>query len=279
MPYLCTHLSFGARVANRRAASIEQMGDAYVLGCLGPDVYFFDRLPPTPGIPNQKKHGNALHALDAAVLFEALSMRATESLRPYLMGFLTHIALDSTLHPYIEARHTGLDHTRFEGVIDAVVYAQTKDALPYAALLKKRYDADAIDALLADASNTLMQKDVRGAYRRSVRKFRRMMPLLFDPQARRYRVMHGLERAIHKEGLLSGFLLAAAREDSEDAMNLQRLSWSAPWAKDVVRNESVPMLFDAAEMLALALIEAFESRDFETLYSLLRNRTMQKGVL
>ena len=279
MPYLCTHLAFGDRVARKRGASIETQQDAYLLGCFGPDVFFFDRLPPPIGVPNQKKHGNALHALDASVLFAALQAHATDALRPYLCGFLTHIALDSTLHPYVEARHTGLDHTRFEGVIDAIVYAETKDRVPYETLLKRRAKTDAIDKLLADASLDLTGRDVRGAYQRSYRKFRRLVPFLFDKKGRRYRTLNGMERLLKQDGLLSAFLLAAPREDAEDSMNLSRSVWAAPWAPERVRDESVPMLMEQAEALALALIDALEANDTETLTRLLQNRTMQKGAL
>ena len=279
MPYFCTHLAFGERVAKALGSPTETQQDAYRLGCFGPDLYFFDRLPPTIGIPHQKKHGNALHALDAAALFSALQSAADATLTPYLCGFLTHIALDSTLHPYIEARHTGLDHTRFEGVIDAIVYEQTKAQIPYDALLKQRIDTDAIDALLANASKALTGNDVRGAYTRSYRKFRRLVPFLYDPHGRRYRLLHGVEKLFKKDGALSAFLLAAPRDDAEDCMNLSRKPWAAPWKPEQVRDESVPMLFSEAESLAAALITAFLSDDSETLSRLLMNRTMQKGVL
>lgn len=279
MPYVCTHLAFGDRVLKALGSSVDQLGDAYLLGCLGPDIYFFDRLPPTPFIPHQKKHGNALHETDAAALFSALRSAAPDALRPYLIGLLTHIALDGTLHPYIEARHTGLDHTRFEGVIDAAVYAETKDRLPYREWLFARRDTDDIDVLLSDVSLSLFGKDVRGAYRRSARKFRRLVPFLFDPNGQRYRFLCRAERLFRKEGLLSAFLLAAPRADAEDAFNLARAPWAAPWAPDCVRNDSVPMLFDEAEALACRLIRAFSENDAETLSALLTNRTMQKGAL
>ena len=279
MPYLCTHLAFANRVANAIGQPLESLGESYVLGCFGPDVYFYDRLPPTPFVPHQKKHGNRLHALDCAVLFDALSDASDDSLRAYLKGFLTHIALDSTLHPYIESKHRGIDHTRFEGVIDAIVYADTKDRIPYREILLRRPDADAIDALLAKASETLLNASVKGAYRRSARKFRRLVPFLFDPKGRRFRAILRAERLFKKEGLLSAFLLAAERGDPEDCMNLSRKEWTSPWEPDRIRTESVPMLFDDAEALAVSLIRAFDANDREALLKLLSGRTMQKGVL
>ena len=155
MPNICTHIAFGVRVAEAVQKPLASLGEYYRLGCLGPDWYFYDRLPPTPFIPHRKKHGNVLHGLDCGVLFFALADAADESMRPFLYGFLTHIALDSTLHPYVDANHRGSAHSRFEGVIDSIVFKRTGDEIPYREIFRKRTDAKAIDALLARVSETL----------------------------------------------------------------------------------------------------------------------------
>ncbi|MBQ4423700.1 MAG: zinc dependent phospholipase C family protein [Clostridia bacterium] len=279
MPYVCTHLSFGNEVAEAIGETLDSLGEEYVLGCFGPDVYFYDRLPPTPFVPHRKKHGNALHQIDCAALFAALVRASDDATHTYLLGFLTHIALDSTLHPYVEAKHRGIDHTRFEGVIDSIVYAETKDAIPYREILFRRPDTRRIDRLLSEASEALTGESVAGAYRRSAKKFRRLVPFLFDPRGKRYRAVNWIERLFKKDGLLSAFLLAAPRADTEDCMNLSRAEWVSPFEPDRVRNESVPMLFDEAKTLAVSLIRAFTDGESETLRALLKNRTMQKGAL
>ena len=277
MPNICTHLIFGAEVAEAVQKPLKQLGDAYLLGCLGPDYYFYDRLPPTPFIPNQKRHGNVLHGLDCFTLFSALKDRADESLRPYLYGFLTHIALDSAVHPYIESGHRGLLHSRFEGVIDSLVYADTQDTFPYREIFYLRPDTKAIDALLTDVSKALLSVNVKGAYSRGYRKFRRLVPLMYDPKSRRYRFLRFFGRLIKKPGIVSDLLIGPGHEDPEGCMNLSRNTWVSPWEPDRVRSESVPMLFDAAKALAVSLIRAYDENDGETLYRLLHGRSMQKG--
>ena len=279
MPNICTHLIFGAKVAEAVQKPLESLGETYLLGCLGPDWYFYDRLPPTPFVPHQKKHGNVLHGLDCGVLFDALAAHADPSLRPYLYGFLTHIALDSTVHPYVEAGHRGSAHSRFEGVIDSVVYTQTKDAFPYRRLLFAKPDAAPVDALLADVSKTLCGADVKGAYVRSFRKFHRLIPLMFDPKNRRYRFLRFWERLFGKTGAVSDLLIGPDHEDPEDCMNLSRASWTSPWEPDRVRDESMPMLLDEAKALAVSLIRAFDDGDTETLEKLLHGRSMRKGAV
>ena len=277
MPNICTHLIFGVHVAEAVQKPLKSLGDLYLLGCLGPDYYFYDRLPPTPLIPQQKKHGNVLHGLDCGVLFDALSARAGDALRPYLYGFLTHIALDSTVHPYIEAGHRGLAHSRFEGVIDSVVYAETKDAFPYREVLFIKPDTAPIDALLSDVSAALCGANVKGAYSRGYRKYRRLIPLMFDPKNRRYRFLRFWERLFKKPGTVSDLLIGPDHEDPEGCMNLSEKIWISPWEPDRVRSESVPMLLEAAEALAVSLIRAFDDGDAETLHRLLNGRSMRKG--
>ena len=209
----------------------------------------------------------------------ALCDHADAALRPYLYGFLTHIALDSTLHPYIESAHRGIAHARFEGVIDSIVYAQTRDEFPFRTMLRMRADTAKIDALLSDVSEALLNKNVRGAYTRGFRKYHRLAPLMFDPENRRYRFLRFFERRIRKPGFLSDLLIGPDHEDPEDCMNRSRRAWTSPWEPDRVRDESVPMLFDEAKELAAALFAAFDANDRETLSRMLRGRTMQKGAL
>ncbi|MBQ5992607.1 MAG: zinc dependent phospholipase C family protein [Clostridia bacterium] len=279
MPNICTHLVFGARVAEAVRKPPDTLGELYLLGCLGPDYYFYDRLPPTPFVPHRKKHGNVLHETDCAALFTALEKHADASLRPYLYGFLTHIALDSTVHPYVDARHPGSAHSRFEGVIDSIVYAQTRDEFAYPSILKTSVNAGPVDALLSAVSKDLCGASVSGAYLRGVRKQRRLVPLMFDPKNRRYRFVRFVERLFKKPGVVSDLLIGPDHEDGDDCMNLSRRRWTSPWEPDHVRDESVPELFDEAKLLAVELIRAFDAGDSETLRRLLHNRTMKKGAL
>ena len=279
MPNSCTHFYFGVLVAEAAGKTPASLGEFYLPGCLGPDLYFYDRLPPTPFVPNQKKHGNALHGLDCDTLFTALADAADGSLRPYLYGFLTHIALDSTVHPYVESAHRGGAHTRFEGVIDSVVFTEMSNDFPYRELFRRRFDPKPIDRLLARVSSALLGASVEGAYTRGVRKFRRILPLMYDSKGRLYRFLRSFERPFRKEGLLSDYLIGPGHLDPEDCMNLSRRQWVSPWEPERVRDESVPMLFEEAKALAVSLIRAYDTDDSETLYRLLHNRTMQKGLL
>ena len=280
MPYIIAHASFALRVGEPLGVCPDAQARAqYVLGSLGPDIYFFDRLPPTPFIPNKKRHGNKLHGADCGALCRALMQHADESVRPYLYGFLTHIALDSTLHPYICARYSGTDHTRFEGDIDAIQYARYRDAYDFRHLFQKPAALNRIDTLLSDVSGDTVGAIESGAYARSARKFFRMYPILFAPGGRRFGAVAAVERAIHKEGLLSAMLLAAPRSYFPDPMNETRTPWRSETFPGIERTETVDELFAAAEVYAHKLILAAQCGDVDALVRLTEHRTMSKGVL
>lgn len=278
MPYICTHLAFGYALGKRLGVVTEQNLFLFALGCLGPDVYFFDRLPPTPFIPPQKKHGNRLHALDCGDLLAALLCHADADTTPYLYGFLTHMALDSTLHPYVEAHHSGIDHTRFEGDIDACIYAQSKDTTPFDAMLLRCPAVDAVDALLTAVSKDTMQADVSGAYARSAKKFWRALRILRDPNGRKRKCLLPIERLIRKEGLLSAFFLMGARTDETDCLNLAHHAWAAPWDSAHTRSESVPELLANADALAAGWMGRLSRGEYAILVQEVHGRTMAKGV-
>lgn len=272
-------MAFGYELAKRIPSLRERDRSLYTLGCLGPDVYFFDRLPPTPFHPNQKKHGNLLHKAPCDALARAFSEAAKEALLPYVYGFLTHIALDSTLHPYICALHTGHDHTRFEGDIDAIFYARFQDRVPFAALLRRPDNLDALDALITAVSKRVVSAGERGAYARSCRKLLRLFPLLFDPNGGRFRFVSGVERLFHKEGALSAFLLAAPRRYFDDCMNEAHRPWYALPFPSTERTESVDELFSEAETLAAGMLDAALKGDYDAVCRLCAQRTMEAGPL
>jgi len=280
MPYILSHASVAYRLAVRLGCcKTDRDRTLYMLGCLGPDIYFFDRLPPTPFRPNQKKHGNALHAVPCDALVRAFFARADESLLPYVYGFLTHIAVDSTLHPYICSRYRGPDHTRFEGDIDAILYARYKDEIPFRELFRMPENADALDALVTDVSMDTLHAGVKGAFKRSINKMLRLFPVLFDPEGKRFRLIALLEKALHKEGAVTGFLLAYPRSYFPDPMNERHTPWYALTFPTVRRTESVDELFAEAEAFGERLLTAAMQNDIETVAALCEKRTLSDGPL
>ncbi len=278
MPYILSHTSFAYLLGEKlNCFSDRDSLSLYMLGSLGPDVFFFDRIPPTPFVPNQKKIGNSLHKVPCDRLAASLLLHAPKQLLPYVYGFFTHIALDSTMHPYVCALYHGTDHTRFEGDIDAVFYERYKDAVPFASLFKKPRELALLDSLLTRVADDTIREQKPHAYARSVRKLLRMYPILFDPKGHRFRFVHAIERVFGKAGAVSAFLLAAPRQFFNDCMNEQHSIWYAETFPSIPRTESVDELFAEAKVLAQRLIQSAQKGDVAAVCSLCANRTMDAG--
>lgn len=279
MPYILSHLAFGHLLLKEHPSFCEEQLPMLALGCMGPDLFFYDRLPPPLFTPHRKKHGNALHGVDCALLMHSLLKHATEETLPYVYGFLTHIALDGTMHPYVEAHHQGLDHTRFEGDLDAIVYREKRDTVPFSEMLRPCSKLSVLDALLVQVSEDCLGCSYPNAYQRSVKKFYRLLPLLTDPTGKKFRALQKVERLFRKQGLLSGFLLCAPREDAADCQNLQHRPWAAPWRPDAVRTESVPELWEEAAERAKILMACVSEPNYAIINKTVSHYTMQKGPL
>ena len=278
MPYTLSPVSFAYLIGQRFGCfSDKESLSLYMLGSLGPDVFFYDRLPPTPFVPNQKSTGNLLHKVPCDRLVRILVAECSESLEPFVYGFLTHIALDSTLHPYICSKYSGLDHTRFEGQIDSVLYRRFKDSVPFQSLLSVPASISELDIFVNRLCVQAVGRDIPGAYARSVRKMIRLFPLLFDPEGKRYQPIRNAEHMLGADHAVSGFLLAADRFLDADCMNDSHSVWYAVHYPDIPRTESVDELFSDATALAESLIASIQNGDSLQAQSLCRNRTMSDG--
>lgn len=278
MPYILSHTSFAYLLGEKlNCFSDRDSLSLFMLGSLGPDVFFFDRIPPTPFVPNQKKIGNKLHKVPCDRLAASLFLHAPKQLLPYVYGFLTHIALDSTVHPYICARYSGMDHTRFEGDIDAIFYERYQNAVPFASLFTKPKELKRLDSLLVQVATDTVHEQKPHAYARSVRKLLRMYPVLFDPRGNRFRFVHAIEHIFRKDGVVSAFLLAAPRAFFDDCMNARHAVWYAKAFPSIPRTESVDELFAEARQFADRLITAAKKGDTAAVCSLCANRTMDAG--
>ena len=272
MPYLYAHalhgLSAQAMFDKPLLDITSAHADAFLLGLYGPDVYFGDRLPPPPFAKHQKALANDLHGLDAGVLFRALFALTYRDDRAfaYAVGFLCHFVLDSTLHPYIESRATGSDHTRYEMRMDLLVRNRANDErlnVPPTAL----YHTDTA-LRLADTLHTLLFKELfakntDGVYRRSYRKWQRVQQLVYDPTGWKLRLLKAYDRLTEHEGRAAGFLLTVDPEDTRDLFNESHDKWCAPWDIASVSTESYFDLFDSAVLDASAIANsAFKERDY-----------------
>ena len=103
MPEAYTHIRI-ARAALRAARSVVPSDAAYEMGANGPDPLFVGALPQKNGACPMAALGTRLHTEKCGAFLMALLQYAkTPVQRSYALGFLTHYAADTTLHPYVAA--------------------------------------------------------------------------------------------------------------------------------------------------------------------------------
>jgi len=252
----------------------------FLAGCLGPDVFFYDRLPPPLFRRHTKKTvGNAFHNMDAALWWKHCRPFAEDTLlRPYLAGLLCHFALDAAVHPYICSVAQGAEHTRLEARIDSLLFSQADGELyPLRALDLPALRA--IDAFWQGLSPALLPIGHKNAYIRSYRNFRFFSRLSFDGTGRKLRFVLGLEKLFGRTGLISGFLVSTRAIFEGDILNLQRAAWAAPWKPEELRNESYMGLYESACEEAAELVRWLYNKEEDEIATRLRDRSMQKGTL
>lgn len=280
MPYLLTHTYFGYEVQEALPAELRTKEEPmYYLGCVGPDVFFFDRLPPTPFKPHQKEIGNRMHDMPAAELFSALLEHMSDATTPYIEGIICHYALDAATHPYIESQYRGLNHTRFEVSIDMQTYKEHKGVIKLPTMRQQGANIKLVDELMCESAHDLFGEDIPGAYTRSARKFLRIHRLTYDPSGTKRRFLLPIEAVFKKRGVVSGFLMTEDLEDADDCRNLRRRRWAAPWQPRVLRDESFTDLFMAGVREAIELIRLLRAGDREAFLARMQNSSMSCGRL
>ncbi len=126
MPTTYTHWRFGAdcieTLPEEQKEVIIHHRELFDIGVHGPDIFFYDlahnELP---------EFGSALHYKPAREFFSHCvevyreNSNNKEEMLAYLLGFLSHFALDSQAHGYInkKVRTSGISHNRVEAEYDA----------------------------------------------------------------------------------------------------------------------------------------------------------------
>ncbi|NLI53406.1 MAG: zinc dependent phospholipase C family protein [Clostridiales bacterium] len=285
MPYNFTHALVGLTALKQSneavAALVAAHRGAFLIGTMGPDPFFGDAMPKPLFSPCRVDVANRLHALDARALFAALFPLAAKSdaMRAYTLGFLCHFLLDTTAHPYIEARFFGAKHTPAEIQMDLMMTERFR----YAGVPQKPRHfyrtarLKELDALHAALAKRLFSLDIGGAFARSYRKWITVNSVSYDPNNRKLRFFGGLERLLNIPGKLTGYLVSR-HPDPDDRLNLNHAAWRAPWDEETQRTESFVELFEraCAEAPAVlnAALDAMESGDDRAALALIGARRM-----
>jgi len=253
MPYNFTHALVGLaareHISPEIAARIDTNLDVFLIGTMGPDPYFGDAMPKPPFAPCHVDLAEKLHTLDMRVLFAVMLplARGNDVLTAYALGFLCHFVLDTTAHPYIEARFPGKTHTPAEIQMDLMMADRVmRPGVPASPrrFYRTRHLAE-LDAFHTALIKTLFSLETEGVFRRSFRKWIAVNTLSFDPKNRKRRFFGALEQQFCAPGKITNFLVSR-HPDPNDRLNNSHAVWNAPWEPKHSRTESFVDLFESA---------------------------------
>lgn len=259
MPYNFTHALVGLTALKQSNSEVVALVDAhrdvFLIGTMGPDPYFGDAMPKPLFHPCREDLADKLHKCDMRALFSAMVplVKGSDLLAAYTLGFLCHFLLDTTAHPYIEARFSGKAHTPSEIQMDLMMAARAgrKDVPRSPRVFYRTKNLAALDAFHAALTRSLHftegseAAESAGVFARSFRKWIAVNTLSYDPKNRKLRFFGALERMIHKEGAVTGYLVSH-HPDPDDRLNLAHAAWRAPWDESAPMTESFCDLFDRA---------------------------------
>lgn len=261
-------------VCARRACALASVTpvrmDVMITGAQGPDPLFVLGMFPLKLSAKPSPLGNLLHSYRTGAFLRALCRRAKDGSdldRAYALGFLTHYALDSTVHPYVYAHSNKPDgsyssslHMRLEKHWDALYYqrdghAGTPVIMPGVPDVKAdwpeiaRLWQGAIDEVFPEqgVSVEMIEKALHDAAYAD--------RLTHSPRGGKYALVWALERVIGKPGL--GTSQMAPRFPSrKDITNAAHAPWRSPFEPEWERTEGLEELFEAGVRRAGELVGA-----------------------
>lgn len=247
---------------------------ALLTGSQGPDIFFFYKYLQSAENKKALALGNRLHSEHTSAFLLALLKHAQaggDAARAYALGFLTHYAADTTVHPFVYARAFDREgrnsinlHCGLEAAMDtAAFHRQGGRGVPRQmngiAALPPR-EAEEIAAALAGAVNEVFPESATSAEvaRGSLRWALFITRLLHSPTGIKYRLLAWLFALAGKPGMVEAHALPR-KLPAHDYANRAGLAWSSPWTPDQPSRQSLAELTNAATERAKALMEQAEA--------------------
>lgn len=286
MPACLTHYQFAKQVLGDLPDCSNFQETAFYWGAQGPDFLFCDRY-----FWGQKKvahYGNLLHEAPPVKTLGAvrdfLKTHADPAYLWYARGLLCHYSLDSTAHPYINAKAMQLVeqrpnetrntmHGEIEGALDAIILRREEGKLPSEVSLGDCFPNHEpvqrrIALLYQDLIARVMgdQVSAEDLYR-CTRDAHVVFSLLTDRTGLKMALFDRVERKGPHN--ITSHIVPITERDGVDYLNSAHEPWS--WA-GISGHEDFFELFDLAKALALQLIPGFQTLEDEELSRLTGDR-------
>ncbi len=258
-----------AEQASRLSGVTPVQGDVYILGAQGPDPLFLLGMFPLRPSSKPLPYGHMLHGRRTGAFLRALCQRAREEgpvERAFCLGFLTHYALDSMVHPYVyahsvdaEGRYSSILHLSLEKSWDSLYYR--RDGFKGTPLLMPGVSASrpywhAVASLWSGAISDTYPETPVGVQTilTALSDSERANRLSRSPRGIKYAAVWALERAIKKPGLATSHMTPRfpSRGDLE---NKARRAWRDPSDPSRERDEGLSELFASGVARAAELLK------------------------
>ena len=278
MPAATTHVEFAKDVYAqlpdefRNRITNKQM---FWLGSQGPDLLFFSRGSVLPG--SLKKYGDLMHVAKVAEVISYFDSHIgnDSDLYSYVCGYLCHYALDSKVHPLVEAMaknahektgvHKSAQHVTYEANIDVWILNQRGRGI-------QSYDVDKylkIDRVSRKKLAQLYHGMLETVFGVNVSVPNLQVAIaevsvwnrFLYPSRSKNSFLVGFEHLFHLPAVISGIVLYDKHDLS--IINLEHKTYPLEYDASLSISESFPELYGQAITLARKLMESHEESDFD----------------
>lgn len=269
MPALYTHYAFSLYAE-------PAAGKSTLVGGQGPDIFFFYGMYPFRKADKAlgkavNAFGTRMHKVDPAPYYVRLFQIAKESedfelLDPYIDGVLLHYALDSVVHPYVFYRSGksyepklsvlySRSHCFFETLLDIEVKQKYGvDLLPHRCLDMDKKTSRAASKLWQKMNDEMKVTDdhlTDDCFEHGLSDYASVERFLLSKTGIK-RFFIGLFGGKKSQPYCLCYPPKLGKYQGLDFMNLKKKEWAMP-VSGSPRNESVPELFDIANVKYLAM--------------------------
>lgn len=291
MPDIITHVLFGCDMLNELEKSswksaIENNKRLFLLGCQGPDIFFYNDFLPWVKNKRGPKIGDLMHLEKTGDFFikgikyieeNWKDKKDIELLFVYLAGFMCHFALDRNAHPFIfyftgeydkdrveTHKYKGF-HKRLEQAIDVILLWEKRSMEAYKYPVFKKIDVGAsLPKVVTDFYNYIFKElfnfevndDVANdSYKDTKKVFR----VLFDPIGYKKILLAFVDLIFKDKVIYKDMVYPKNIDNTLDYMNKDHVKWVHPCNEDEEFCHSFYDLYDRGLEEGTDMVKAFIS--------------------
>ncbi len=244
---------------------------AFELGAQGPDFLFFYNIFKfwdkdfSPNKLGEKMHVQRVNEFFRSVLINSKKQGAAAL--AWTIGFVTHYAADTTIHPFVYGKTDNADgshntncHLTLESQFDTWYYrSKGNKGIPKQAKFSKIISNEQKSqvALTVSIACDEVYPESRLTYEqahKAIDDMGKIISVLYSPYKIKHSIFTLIEYIIKKPGVVTSHA-PAQKLPEYDFLNLEKEIWENPWDKSIKSNHSFPELFDIAADKAAKYIE------------------------